>query len=97
MRSVPYYVTARPLAEKLGMTLKEWEAVRPRYEKAGLPLRDPLCGRRYLAAVEAFLDRHNRLDLAEAQHLPSPIEVENFDAVPSRRAKRNHRALSPGA
>ncbi|MEY5061653.1 MAG: hypothetical protein RIS45_1574 [Planctomycetota bacterium] len=93
MRSLPYYVTEKQLAEKLGMTLREWEAVRPLYEKSGMPLRDPLCGRRYLAAVELFLDRHNHLNAAS----DAPQIVENLDAFHSPRTRRRDRPVSPAA
>lgn len=59
VRDMPLYPTEAEIAsELLGPNrLSEWRGLAPILERKGLPVVDPIFGRRYWPAVKAYLDR----------------------------------------
>jgi hypothetical protein len=80
------FLTEGEIAERLGVTSLEWQAAALALEKSGLPLADPVFGRRrYWPAVRAYLDRR-----AGLLHSPSPLTrdgEENWDADRGRKSR----------
>ncbi len=89
MPDLPLYITESALARHLGMPLETWTKLAIQYSKLGLPSPDPLCGLRYRPAVEAFFNRHNRLDhFVGPEPDQRPGIVENLDAFEPPRGRR---------
>ena len=85
-RPDPIYLTEGQIAQRVGMTALEWQAVARTLERSGLPLRDPLFGdRRHWPAVRAWLDR--RAGIVPNAPVIAQDGEENWDE-PKRRAPR---------
>jgi hypothetical protein len=57
-RSDPLYVTEAACAQRVGVSLEEWNAVLPKLERAGLPKSSKVFpDKRYWPAVRKFFDR----------------------------------------
>lgn len=80
--------TARTLRSvMLGRHADEWPTIARAEEKAGLPRISVQYGGRYWPAVKAFYDRRHRLLELQSDDHDDEREKENWDAIPSRRAR----------
>lgn len=53
------YLYETEVAQRVGVSEKEWRRLAPILERDGLPRKDPLIGRRYWPAVRAWMDRRH--------------------------------------
>jgi hypothetical protein len=60
------FVGETEIARRLGVGFRRWRTLRRVLEQRGLPRPDPLIGRRYWPAVQAYFDRRARLDTIAA-------------------------------
>lgn len=76
-RSAPVeclYCAEREIARRLGIPIDEWRALAVVLEREGLPIVDPLFGRRYWPAVKAFLDRRAGITASNVAAVPDGKE-----------------------
>ena len=86
----PLYLDEADLAQRIGLPIEDWRAVATVLERAGMPLKDTLFGRRYWPAVKAYFDR--RAGLTNAAICSQPDGLENFDVRPRGGKRSNTRS-----
>lgn len=89
MKADPLYMTEAQIAQRLGVTVKEWEATATVLERGGLPKPEALFGnRRYWPAVRSFLDRRYDLEPQSGQGDPALDGEERWDLADRGSARR---------
>lgn len=78
------YLTDTEIRERLKIPAKRWRAVVQHFERRGFPKVDPLVGKRYWPAIEAWMLK--RYSGESVMRTPEPEETENWDALKKRRA-----------
>lgn len=86
------YVSETECATRLGFTRSSWQRLRSRYERLGMPRKDPVSQRRYWPAVRAFFDRHNSVAVSNPADSDDDKGTENLEAF--KNPKSGQRARS---
>jgi hypothetical protein len=82
------YVTEAECASRLGFAPGTWGKLRARYERLGMPRKDPISHRRYWPAVRAFFDRHNGAAGDNPVASGEDLGTENLEAFKTNSRRR---------
>jgi hypothetical protein len=82
------YVTETECASRLGFSPGTWDRLRVRYERLGMPRKDPISKRRYWPAVRAFFDRHNGTAGGNPAASSEDLGTENLEAFKTKPGRR---------
>ncbi len=92
MKPDPLFLSDEQIADRVGLSTKDWEIAKFSLERGGFPMKDPVfANKRYWPACRAFLDRRYGLASQSALQTGSGEDGEETWSRPNRTVKPRSR------